>query len=80
MGDILGQESPLFHHPYYTLVVHNRDDQEVGMAHKVKSPENQPQFSQTTMGQYSNQAFRSTRNAFKICLGILIFLIEFSTD
>ena len=22
------------------------------MAHQVKSPENQPQFSQTTMGQY----------------------------
>ena len=35
-----------------TIVVHSRDDKEVGMAHKVKSPENQPQFSQTTMGQY----------------------------
>jgi len=33
-------------------VVHGRDDKEVGMAHKVKSPENQPQFSQMTMGQY----------------------------
>jgi len=54
-----------------TIVVHNRDDQEVGMAHKVKSPENQPQFSQMTMGQYwlgktkPKQAFRSTQNAFK---------------
>jgi len=33
-------------------VVHSRDDQEVGVAHAVKSPKNQPQFSQTTMGQY----------------------------
>ena len=24
---------------------HSRDDQEVGVAHKVKSPESQPQFS-----------------------------------
>ena len=24
----------------------------VGVAHRVKSPKNQPQFSQTTMGQY----------------------------
>jgi len=30
-------------------VVHSSDDQEVGVAHEVKSPENQPQ---TTMGQY----------------------------
>jgi len=50
-------------------VVHSRDDQEVGVAHGVKSPENQPQFSQMTMGQYwlgkikPKQAFRSTRNA-----------------
>jgi len=28
------------------------DNQEVGMAHEVKSPENQPQFSQTTIGPY----------------------------
>jgi len=33
------------------MVVHNRDNQEVGMAHEVKVPENQPQFFQTTMGQ-----------------------------
>jgi len=52
-------------------VVHSRDDQEVGVAHEVKSPENQPQFSQKTMGQYwlgrtkPKQAFRSTQNAFK---------------
>jgi len=49
-------------------VVYSRDNEEVGMAHEVKSPENQPQFSQTTMGQYwlgktkPKQAFR---NAFK---------------
>ena len=36
----------------------------VGMAHEIKSPENQPQFAQTTMGQYwlgitkSKQAFK----------------------
>ena len=28
-----------------TIVVQSRDNQEIGMAHKVKSPENQPQFS-----------------------------------
>ena len=28
-----------------TIVVHSRDNQEVGMAHEVKSPENHPQFS-----------------------------------
>ena len=33
-------------------MVHSRDDQEVGVAHEVKSPENQPQFSQMTKGQY----------------------------
>ena len=55
-----------------TIVVHSRDDEEVGVAHKVTSPENQPQFSQTMMmGQYwlsktkPKPAFWSTRNAFK---------------
>ena len=53
------------------IVVHSRDDEEVGMAHEVKSLKNQLQFSQTTMGQYwlgktkPKQAFRLTRNAFK---------------
>jgi len=52
-------------------MVHSRDDQELGVAHKVKSPENQPQFSQMTVGQYwlgktkPKQAFRSTLNAFR---------------
>jgi len=32
--------------------VHNREDEEVGVAHEVKSPENQLKFSQMTMGQY----------------------------
>jgi len=42
-----------------------------GVAHKVKSTKNQPQFSQTMMVQYwlgknkPKQAFTSTRNAFK---------------
>jgi len=50
---------------------HSRDDKEVGVAHKVKPPENQPQFSQMTTGQYwlgktkPKQAFGSIRNAFK---------------
>jgi len=34
-------------HHSAALVVHHRD---VGMAHEVKSPKNQPQFSQMTMG------------------------------
>jgi len=52
-------------------VVHSRDDEEVGVAHKVKSLEKQPQFSQMTMGQYwlgktkPKQAFRWTRDGFK---------------
>jgi len=52
-------------------VIHSRDDEEVGVDHEVKSPENQPRFSQTMMGQYwlsktkPKQAFRSTQNAFK---------------
>jgi len=32
-------------------VVYSRDDEEVGVAHEVTSPENQPQFSQMMMGQ-----------------------------
>jgi len=47
------------------------DDEEVGVAHEVKSPENQPQISQMATGQYwsgktkPKKAFRSTQNAFK---------------
>ena len=54
-----------------TIVVHSIDDKEVGMAHEVKSPENQPQFSQMIMGQYwlgntkHKQTFRWSRNTFK---------------
>ena len=33
-------------------MVHSRNDEEVGMAHEVKSSENQPQISQKTMGLY----------------------------
>ena len=69
-------------------MVHSRDDKEVGVAHEVKSPKNQPQFSQITMGQYwlgktkPKQAFRSTRNVFKKLPRNLkkIYLTEFSTD
>ena len=33
-------------------MVHSREDEEVGMVHEVKSPENKTQFSQMTMGQH----------------------------
>jgi len=33
-------------------VVHSRDDESVGMANKIISPENQHQISQITMGQH----------------------------
>ena len=33
-----------------TIVVHSRDNEEVGVAHEVKSPKNQPQFFQMMMG------------------------------
>jgi len=66
---------PFFNYNYIKIKnhisVHSRDNQEVGVAHKVKSPENQPQFSQMMMGQYwlgktkLKQAFRLTQNAFK---------------
>jgi len=45
--------------------------EEVGMAHKITSSKNQPQFSQTTIGQYwlgktkPKQAFKSIQNAFE---------------
>jgi len=53
------------------IVVHSRVDEDVGVAYKVKSPENQPQFSQMTMVQYwlgktnTKKAFRLTQNDFK---------------
>jgi len=34
------------------IVVYSRDNELVGMAHKVKSPKNQLRFSQTTMGHF----------------------------
>ena len=66
-------------------MVHSRDE-EVGVAHEVKSPENQPQLSQTTqywLGETKpKQAFRSTRNAFKKLPQNVkkMYLAEFSTD
>ena len=71
------------------LAFHSRDDQEVGLAHEVKTPENQPQFSEMTMGQHwlgktkPKQAFRSIRNTFKKLPWNFfkkIYLTEFSTD
>jgi len=69
-------------------VVHSRDDEEVGVAHEVKSPENQSQISQMAMGLYwlgktkPKKAFRSTQNAFKKLSRNFkkIYLMEFSTD
>ena len=68
-------------------MIHSRDDQEVSVAQEVKSPKNQPQFSQTKMGQYwlgktkPKNAFRLTRNAFKKLLqNLKNHLMEFSTD
>ena len=55
-----------------TIVVHSRDDQEVGVANKLKSPKNQPQFSQTTMGWYWCKT--KPKQAF---MKILIFLIYY---
>ena len=60
----------------------------VGVAHEIKSPKNQPQFSLTTTRQYwlgetkPKQAFRSTQNAFNKLLWNLKknYSTEFSTD
>ena len=53
------------------------------MAHEIKSPKNQPQFSLTTMRQYwrgktkPKQAFRSTQNAFnKLVRNFKFFLFD----
>ena len=56
-----------------TIVVHSRYNQEIGMAHKVKLPENQPQLSQATMGWYWLGKIKS-KVFFKSCHGILNFL------
>jgi len=69
-------------------VVHSDADKEVGVAHKVKSPENQSQFFQTMMGSIGrvklspNKLFRLTPNAFKNLPRNLKFLslTKFSAD
>jgi len=70
-------------------VVHSRDNQKVGVTHKVKSPENQPQFSQQmTIGQYwlgktkPKKTSDQPKMLSKSCHGILkiFYLMEFSTD
>ena len=51
------------------IVLYSRDHKGVGVAHRIISPKNQPQFSLMTMRQYwlgktnPKQVFRSTRNA-----------------
>ena len=70
-------------------MVYNKDDQDVGMTHKVKLAKNQPQFSKTTM-VYSIDKVKLSLNKFsdrakmllKSCSGIFknFHLMEFSTD
>ena len=43
---------PYNNEPPSTIVVHSRYAKGVGMAHKIKPPENQPRISQMTMWQY----------------------------
>jgi len=70
-------------------VIHSRDDQEVGVVHEVISPENQPQLSQTMMGQYwlgktkPKQVFRLDPKCFQNVATEFKkkeYLTEFSTD
>ena len=37
---------------YSMIVLYSRDQKGVGVTHKITSPKNQPQFSQTMMRQY----------------------------
>jgi len=53
------------------------DDEKVGMAHEVKSPQNQPQFSQTTV-QNSAKLSGGPEILSKSCQGILfLYITEF---
>jgi len=68
-------------------VIHSRDDQEVGVAYKVKSPKKSASISQTMMGEYwlgktkPKQTCRSTQNAFKELpwnfIYLFIYLMQF---
>ena len=55
---------------YSMIILYSRDHKEVGVAHKIISPKNQPQFSQMTMRQYRlgktkpKQAIKLTRSTF----------------
>ena len=68
------------------IVLYSRDHKgvPVGMAHEITSPKNQLQFSQTTMKHYwlgqtkLEEAFRSSRNAFKKLLLEIFFLKLFN--
>jgi len=63
-------------------VVHSRDDKGIGMAHKIIPPNNQPQVSLTTIGQYwlgPNKLSDQSEMPLKSFYGILKrYLIEFS--
>jgi len=69
----------------YIMNRNSGDDRLVGMAHKVKSPKNHPQFSKTTMGQYwlgPNKFSDLSEMLSKSCHGFLkiFYFIQFSTD
>ena len=55
----------------------SRDGQEVGVAHEVKLPENQPQFSQTTMEQFADSE-KHWFGGYLLCIIkiVCIFFIE----
>ena len=64
-----------------TVVVHSRDNLETGMAHEVKSLENQPQFSQTAMWQNWFGSFQTNPKYFqKVATELKKNYLEFSTD
>jgi len=50
----------------------HRDDQEVGVVHKVKSPKNQPQFLQMAIGLYWLGKLSPNKLSDQSCHGILI--------
>jgi len=63
-------------------VVHSWDNHEVGVAHEVKSPKHQPQFSQTMMGQYwfGKTKLSDDPKCFQKVATEFYYLTEFLTD
>jgi len=46
------------------MVVHTKDDQEVGMAHEIKSPKNQPPDDNGVVLVRQNQVFKKNATEF----------------